>query len=350
MSDGTRHGANTVERMSGWWEHHYLFSDILSGILIAIMFSYSGVNVGNNLQFVLAGRQTDAIDQTVIWIVTIMVMLPWMFRRRFPRASAAVAVIFALIQIIVMPCILFVNIMTLGVLSAVILYGNERTVRGAIAAAGFITCACAASVLAGTMGYRCLLAMLANIPRLARPNGTMLVETALAFVVIAALCLITIVSALWKRSSGNDALVQQAREQALREEAHRQQILAANVERDRISANIQSEVTQTLQSVIARTDAGLAMFEQAEREGSEPDADAVRDAFKQIGEQGREALARMRELLGVLRKTGFSDEDHDRSEDIAPLAPVAPGAVSDALSAAETAATGTTAATAESAG
>lgn len=350
MSDGTRHGANTVERMSGWWEHHYLFSDILSGILIAIMFSYSGVNVGNNLQFVLAGRQTDAIDQTVIWIVTIMVMLPWMFRRRFPRASAAVAVIFALIQIMVMPCILFVNIMTLGVLSAVILYGNERTVRGAIAAAGLITCACAASVLAGTMGYRCLLAMLADIPRLARPNGTMLVETALAFVVIAALCLITIVSALWKRSSGNDALVQQAREQALREEAHRQQILAANVERDRISANIQSEVTQTLQSVIARTDAGLAMFEQAEREGSEPDADAVRDAFKQIGEQGREALARMRELLGVLRKTGFSDEDHDRSEDIAPLAPVAPGAVSDALSAAETAATGTTAATAESAG
>lgn len=350
MSDSTRHGANAVERMSGWWERHYLFSDILSGILIAIMFSYSGVNVGNNLQFVLAGRQTDAIDQTVIWIVTIMVMLPWMFRRRFPRASAAVAVIFALIQIMVMPCILFVNIMTLGVLSAVILYGNERTVRGAIAAAGLITCACAASVLAGTMGYRCLLAMLADILRLARPNGTMLVETALAFVVIAALCLITIVSALWKRSSGNDALVQQAREQALREEAHRQQILAANVERDRISANIQSEVTQTLQSVITRTDAGLAMFEQAEREGSEPDADAVRDAFKQIGEQGREALARMRELLGVLRKTGVSDENHDRSEDIAPLAPVTPGAVSDALSAAETAASGTTAATAESAG
>lgn len=119
------------------------------------------------------------------------------------------------------------------------------------------------------------------------------------------------------------------------------------------------------------------MFEHAEQEGTEPDAAAVSEAFKQIGEQGRAALARMRELLGVLRKTGFSDETHDRSADIAPLAPVSPpasassatpatqdsqatpaapaaaitpAAVSDALPAAETTASGTAATTAESAG
>ena len=134
----------------------------------------------------------------------------------------------------------------------------------------------------------------------------------------------------------------QAREQAINEEARRQQVLAANVERDRISANIQSEVTETLQSVIARTHEGLSMFQHAEQEGSEPDATEVAEAFRQIGEQGRTALARMRELLGVLRETGFSDDGHDRSTDIAPLSPVVPAAstaLSDAPADGETAAT-----------
>lgn len=43
------------------------------------------------------------------------------------------------------------------------------------------------------------------------------------------------------------ALVLQAREEALRaEQAQMQRILAANMERDRISESIQSEVTMTL--------------------------------------------------------------------------------------------------------
>ncbi|MEJ5921912.1 sensor histidine kinase [Bifidobacterium thermophilum] len=341
---------NAVERMSVWWEQHYLIADILTGLMLIAFFGLSGVNVGNNLEFVLTGNQTNAISQAIIWTVTVLVILPWMFRRRFPRASAIFAFIFAVLQLLVMPCILFVNIMTLGVLCAVILYGDKRSTNRAVAAAGTATCLCTLCVFSGAMGYASLLAMLADLTRLQRPNGTTLIETVSVFITVALLCLIAIISALWKRTSGNDALVLQARQQALNEEARQQQVLAANVERDRISANIQSEVTDTLQSVIARTHEGLAMFEDAEREGTEPDAAAVCEAFRQIGEQGRAALARMRELLGVLRKTGFSDEDHDHSADIAPLAPVTPGAVSDALPAAETAASGTPAATAESAG
>lgn len=377
-AEGGANGAtNTVERMSMWWERHYLASDILSGLIFIAFFGLSGVNVGNNLEFVLTGNQTNAINQAIIWTVTVLVILPWMFRRRFPRASAIFAFIFAVLQLLVMPCILFVNIMSLGVLSAAILYGNRRSTNRAIAAAGTATCLCTLCVFSGAMGYASLLAMLADLTRLHRPDGTVLIETVSAFITVALLCLIAIISALWKRTSGNDALVLQARQQALNEEARQQQVLAANVERDRISANIQSEVTDTLQSVIARTHEGLAMFEDAEREGTEPDAAAVREAFRQIGEQGRAALARMRELLGVLRKTGFSDETHDRSADIAPLAPVSPpastssatlatqdsqatpaapaaattpAAVSDALPAAETTASGTAATTAESAG
>ncbi len=375
--DRTDGATNTVERMSMWWERHYLASDILSGLIFIAFFGLSGVNVGNNLEFVLTGNQTHAIGQAVIWAVTVLAILPWMFRRRFPQASAIFAFVFAILQLLVMPCILFVNIMSLGVLSAAILYGNRRSTNRAIAAASTATCMCALCVFSGAMGYTSLLAMLANLAQLQRPSGAILIETGSAFVTVGLMCLIAIVAAIWKRTSGNDALVLQAREQALNEEARRQQVLAANVERDRISANIQSEVTDTLQSVIACTHEGLAMFEHAEREGTEPDAAAVSEAFKQIGEQGRAALARMRELLGVLRKTGFSDETHDRSADIAPLAPVSPPAsassvtpatqnsqttpaapaaattpdvVSDALPAAETTASGTAATTAESAG
>ena len=340
--DRTDGATNTVERMSMWWERHYLASDILSGLIFIAFFGLSGVNVGNNLEFVLTGNQTHAIGQAVIWTVTVLVILPWMFRRRFPQASAIFAFVFAIFQLLVMPCILFVNIMSLGVLAAAILYGDRRSTNWAIAAASTATCMCALCVFSGAMGYTSLLAMLANLAQLQRPSGAMLIETGSAFVAVGLMCLIAIVAAIWKRTSGNDVLVLQAREQALNEEARRQQVLAANVERDRISANIQSEVTETLQSVIARTHEGLSMFQHAEQEGSEPDATEVAEAFRQIGEQGRTALARMRELLGVLRETGFSDDGHDRSTDIAPLSPVVPAAstaLSDAPADGETAAT-----------
>ena len=340
--DRTDGATNTVERMSMWWERHYLASDILSGLIFIAFFGLSGVNVGNTLEFVLTGNQTHAIGQAVIWTVTVLVILPWMFRRRFPQASAIFTFVFAIFQLLVMPCILFVNIMSLGVLAAAILYGDRHSTNRAIAAASTATCMCALCVFSGAMGYTSLLAMLADLAQLQRPSGAMLIETVSAFVTVGLMCLIAIVAAIWKRTSGNDALVLQAREQALNEEARRQQVLAANVERDRISANIQSEVTETLQSVIARTHEGLSMFQHAEQEGSEPDATEVAEAFRQIGEQGRTALARMRELLGVLRETGFSDDGHDRSTDIAPLSPVVPAAstaLSDAPADGETAAT-----------
>ena len=133
--DRTDGATNTVERMSMWWERHYLASDILSGLIFIAFFGLSGVNVGNNLEFVLTGNQTHAIDQADIWAVTVLVILPWMFRRRFPQASAIFAFVFAILQLLVMPCILFVNIMSLGVLSAAILFGNRRSTNRAIAAA-----------------------------------------------------------------------------------------------------------------------------------------------------------------------------------------------------------------------
>ena len=78
--------------------------------------------------------------------------------------------------------------------------------------------------------------------------------------------------ARWARSSDSNALVLQAREEALMAEQEKQRILAANMERDRISASIQAEVTATLNSVINQAVDGIRMLDRAEAQGKEPTA------------------------------------------------------------------------------
>lgn len=73
-------------------------------------------------------------------------------------------------------------------------------------------------------------------------------------------------------------------------EQEKQRILAANMERDRISASIQAEVTATLNSVISQAVDGIRMLDAAEAQGKEPTADEISARSKPIGEQGRAAL------------------------------------------------------------
>ena len=109
----------------------------------------------------------------------------------------------------------------------------------------------------------------------------------------------------------------------VRAEQAKQRILAANMERDRISESIQSEVTMTLTSVIDQAVAGLRMLDDCERHGEQPSPGAISEAFAAIGSQGRAALAHMRKLLGVLRETGFSDEAHRQEQPGMQLRPAA---------------------------
>ena len=148
--------------------------------------------------------------------------------------------------------------------------------------------------------------------------------SAIMFMVISlALCISATAMARWSRSSGSNALVLQAREEALRAEQAKQRILAANMERDRISESIRSEVTMTLTSVIDQAVAGLRMLDDCERHGEQPSSEAISEAFAAIGSQGRAALAHMRKLLGVLRETGFSDEAHRQEQPGMQLRPAA---------------------------
>lgn len=111
------------------------------------------------------------------------------------------------------------------------------------------------------------------------------------FMVISlALCISATAMARWSRSSGSNALVLQAREEALRAEQAKQRILAANMERDRISESIQSEVTMTLTSVIDQAVAGLRMLDDCERHGEQPSSGAISRRSRPSDPQGRAAL------------------------------------------------------------
>lgn len=128
-----------------------------------------------------------------------------------------------------------------------------------------------------------------------------------------------IAMARWSRSRGANALVLLRREEALRAEQERQKVLAANLERNRISAAMQTEVLTTLESVIAQADEGLVMLNAEPA----PDSMQIEAAFAAIGARGRAALAHMRQLLRVLRETGFSDEAHEGVQPDMQLRPAA---------------------------
>ena len=103
-------------------------------------------------------------------------------------------------------------------------------------------------------------------------------------------------------------------------EQERQKVLAANLERNRIGTAMQAEVLNTLESVIPQADDGLAMLNSEPA----PDSEQIIAAFTVIGERGRAALAHMRQLLTVLRETGFSDEMHEGAQPDMQLRPAAP--------------------------
>ncbi len=82
---------------------------------------------------------------------------------------------------------------------------------------------------------------------------------------------------------------------------------------------MQTEVLNTLESVITQADEGLAMLNAEPA----PDSMQIAEAFTAIGERGRAALAHMRQLLKVLRETGFSDEIHEGVQPDMQLRPAA---------------------------
>lgn len=309
---------NWIERMSQWTERHYLLTDLLLTILVAWML----LSINPSVIYAEGLQLDNRFDRAL----TIIILIPLIFRRRFPESSALAVAILAALQLLFFEPVSLADILaSLVALYSAVLYGRDKAWRwtGIAAISDSVLFGC--KIFAAQTGYRSIFSMLTHSrPAYSLATTPAAFASAIMFMVISlALCISATAMARWSRSSGSNALVLQAREEALRAEQAKQRILAANMERDRISESIQSEVTMTLTSVIDQAVAGLRILDDCERHGEQPSPGAISEAFAAIGSQGRAALAHMRKLLGVLRETGFSDEAHRQEQPGMQLRPAA---------------------------
>lgn len=299
---------NWIERLSRWSERHYVLTDVFSTLaLIAVMTSDLF-----RTAVILTG-DGDFGGTASYTFVIVMVVAPLMFRRRFPEASALFIAVFCAFQLMFMPIIVFADVLVLYAVYSMAAYGRPRAwIRAGIACL-IDSVMLGLKIFVRMLGYGTIYDAMVRLPVEAPAVKPQLRTAATAgvmyTVVVMLLCCGMIAFGRWTQARGSNALILQAREEALRAEQDKQKVLAANMERDRISANIQAEVTDTLNGVIDQAVAGLTMLDDCAGRGQTPSPESIGAAFASIGRQGRDALAHMRQLLGVLRETGFSDAD-----------------------------------------
>ncbi|MBT1160965.1 sensor histidine kinase [Bifidobacterium sp. SO1] len=311
---------NWVERLSQWTERHYLATDIIGTLLLIAILSSNAASIFDGY---LDGTAGELATGRFIVVTT---MLPLCLRRRFPEGAALAVVIVSVFQLMVFEPVLFSNLFALCALYSAVLYGRPTAWRWTGVASVGVAILFGFKVLVSDYGYASVLHWMLRSSDYGTIGGSalrMLVEATMWAGMVGAMCVGTILLARWQRSSGANVLVLQAREEALQAEQAKQKVLAANMERDRISANIQAEVSETLTLVIDRTVADIRMLDEAEAHGEEPSAESIAAAFAAIGQQGRTALKHMRQLLSVLRETGFSDEAHEHEQPEMRLRPAA---------------------------
>ena len=311
---------NWVERVSAWTQHHYVLMDSVGAVVLFTL---------------LNGMSTSLFDGSSLTqlshAIATCCILALALRRRFPETCALIVFVLSVVQLVFLGSIEVGHIVTsLCALYSAVLYGRERAWRWTGPAAVACSVLMGLKAAADQHGYITLFGAITASVGVTKPVSATSSSSAAFFtsvmytVAMLILCAGIMAWARWARSSDSNTLVLQAREEALVAEQEKQRILAANMERDRISASIQAEVTATLNSVISQAVGGIRMLDAAEAQGKEPTADEISAAFKAIGEQGRAALKRMRKLLGVLRETGFSDDAHAGSASELQLRPAAP--------------------------
>ncbi|WEV64616.1 histidine kinase [Bifidobacterium sp. ESL0732] len=321
---------NWAERVSGFFARHYLLADtIIASVLMFIIFPWSTVTFRYNdstrtMSFSTVVHASTFATKITTTIISLVVFAVLVFRRRFPRSSAAAMAVTAAFALCFVPEIPLVVFFAPISLYSVCLYGKGHSRRWATLAALIGCVLFSLRFNASFAGYPTLVDWMMNRQRHAGINTTQGVyprDIAGLLFLSLAICAVAIGAALWVRASGTNAMVLQARHEALEAESAKKQILAANNERERIGAQIRGEVSETLAGVIAKADAGLALLDDDAPAGVTTSPEAITSAFHAIGEQGREALAHMRELLRVLRETGGSDDNLATSQPL--LHPVA---------------------------
>ncbi|WP_163228052.1 sensor histidine kinase [Bifidobacterium choloepi] len=286
-----------VERVSLACQRHYVAIDVATALLLLAVFgatspffSFDGVDVAVPLRVLFSAP----------------FVLPLAIRRRFPQSCAAIVAIWSALSLCCIPYLPSCCFLVVVAVYSVSLYGPPSAKRWIWTAVVVDSLLFGARCATELLGVRTLAGLLAGgLPADASATMNDAVIGAVEFTATAFLwCAIAILFGSWRRVGETNARVLAAREQALVEEQRQRAKTAANDERRRIANEIREDVTGTLGRVVDEADAALAMVDD------DPTPERISAAFADIGREGRAALARMRELLAVLRTTGRSDVDN----------------------------------------
>ncbi|WP_156095715.1 DUF7134 domain-containing protein [Bifidobacterium magnum] len=303
-------------RASALGQHHPLAMDIAMALMLVIGMVFVDSNA------MLWGREYAPPSLWAILGPCLMV-LPLAVRRTMPQTSAALVAAGAFVEILVFPTIGFESVAAIIASFSVSLYAPRRALRRVvpvIAADGLLL---AVRAYGESLGYTTLLDLVTgNVTRNVSQGAVEPYRAAVVMGGIALLlCYAAVLRGRWHRIGDRNAYVLQERERELLRTQQQHRVQAANEERNRIASGLQQEVTDTLLHVRQRARDGLTMIETV---GQGATGEPIRQAFQSIADQGRQALARMRELLRVLRQTGLTGQvsDEQRARMTAPLQPV----------------------------
>ncbi|WEV59630.1 histidine kinase [Bifidobacterium sp. ESL0728] len=314
---------NWAERISRFFAQHYILADtVIALVLMGLIFPWTVLtfryNDGTHIMlFGSSARASTATLKLADFFVSLIVFTTLVLRRRFPQTAAAVMFAAATFSLCFLEEIPSAVIYAPLSLYSVCLYGKDHSRRWASAAAIVDSVLFGLRFAGSFVGYPTLVDWVLDRQQYSGVYGTRgsYPHEIIGLIFLAlAVCAVAIGAALWVRASGTNAMVLEDRHEALEAESAKKQVLAANSERERIGAQIRGEVSETLAGVISKADAGLAMLDTDAAAGVTASPQTITEAFRAIGEQGREALAHMRELLRVLRETGGSDDNPATSQ------------------------------------
>lgn len=340
----TNNSQNRIEKVSQWFEQHWLIGDVIYAspwtVLMLFIPTYD-FTVGTGM----TSQYSSSLSLQILYrILTLTTMIPFMFRRKAPTTCAIVAAAFSAIQLICLPNILFANFFIPTIVYAAVLYGKKHAWQWV-----------SAVVLAESAIFAVKIGVASkNIPQNETPirffasnayttnfyDIMQMASVGLIFgFIVALICFAAIAFAYYRRNDDNNLLILKARRTEFEQEQKQLEVLAANAERQRISANIQQKVAVTLHKVIDAANSGIDMLNKYEKTNSnaenqkskEPEqlqeqSEAISKAFKNISDEGRSALKYMRKLLGILRETGSSVNSANNSANVSEIAvrPAAP--------------------------
>ena len=210
----------------------------------------------------------------VLWLFTAAMVIPVVFRRQYPAVAFAVAAVAGAVQVVVTSRPIFADAAILVLLYTVAAYRPRRMSLAVLAV--------------------CFAGALAAITRWAPPrifhSPYLTAEVLVYFTVLVALAWVLGDSMQYRRGH-----LQALEERAVRLERERdaQAQIAAAAERARIAREMHDVVAHNVSVMVVQADGAAFALD------TEPEQ--ARAALGAISRTGRQALAEMRRLLGVLR-------------------------------------------------